>query len=398
LLKPHKSWGFFYLITFAPKMSQELPKVISFIDWYAPAYKAGGPVRSMINMVQLMHDKINFLICCSNSEIDGLGLSKNPEKLYVGYFGEKILYRNRPLFKKIKELTTPQTCFHINGIYSWNYSILPLLFVRFRFRKNRLVISPRGMLNPGALKIKTVKKLIFIQTLRLLKLTNKAIWHVTSDGEKTAVLKHFPSTKNIIVLSNIPILPSEQENHKVKVDGELNMFSVTRVVPIKRLETILLALKNYPIEANIIWDIYGPIEDESYCSHLINLAMECKNLKISFKNSLNAHELQNIASYYHLFCLPSDNENFGHAIYESFAFGVPVLISDQTPWKDLEKINAGFDLNHDALEDFSKVIHQFAEMNHENWTKWSIGASEFAKSNYLKDDWIKGYMALFAND
>ena len=39
-----------------------------------------------------------------------------------------------------------------------------------------------------------------------------------------------------------------------------------------------------------------------------------------------------------VFLLPTGGENFGHAIFEALSCGVPVLISDQTPWRGLEAI------------------------------------------------------------
>ena len=40
--------------------------------------------------------------------------------------------------------------------------------------------------------------------------------------------------------------------------------------------------------------------------------------------------------------LPSKGENFGHIIMESLAASTPVIISDLTPWKDLENARAMF--------------------------------------------------------
>ena len=36
------------------------PRVLVFIDWYAPGYKAGGPVRSLVNLVDHLRDRIDF--------------------------------------------------------------------------------------------------------------------------------------------------------------------------------------------------------------------------------------------------------------------------------------------------------------------------------------------------
>ena len=38
------------------------------------------------------------------------------------------------------------------------------------------------------------------------------------------------------------------------------------------------------------------------------------------------------------FLLPTGGENFGHAIFEALSCGVPALISDRTPWRDLLRV------------------------------------------------------------
>jgi glycosyltransferase involved in cell wall biosynthesis len=40
--------------------------------------------------------------------------------------------------------------------------------------------------------------------------------------------------------------------------------------------------------------------------------------------------------------MPTTHENFGHAIIESWGFGRPVLLSDNTPWKELQKEGLGY--------------------------------------------------------
>ena len=37
-------------------------KVIIFIDWYHPAFKAGGPISSIFNMVEFLGEEVNFFI------------------------------------------------------------------------------------------------------------------------------------------------------------------------------------------------------------------------------------------------------------------------------------------------------------------------------------------------
>jgi hypothetical protein len=39
--------------------------------------------------------------------------------------------------------------------------------------------------------------------------------------------------------------------------------------------------------------------------------------------------------------MPTTHENYGHAIIESWGFGRPVLLSDKTPWRDLQEKGLG---------------------------------------------------------
>ena len=44
------------------------PKVLVFIDWYLPGYKAGGPVRSLANLVDHLRGRVDFHIVTRNTE------------------------------------------------------------------------------------------------------------------------------------------------------------------------------------------------------------------------------------------------------------------------------------------------------------------------------------------
>ena len=61
-----------------------------------------------------------------------------------------------------------------------------------------------------------------------------------------------------------------------------------------------------------------------------------------------------------MFFLPSFSENFGHAINEALSVGVPVLISDKTPWRNLQEKGMGWDLSLDNRRAFIEVIEAMA--------------------------------------
>ena len=376
------------------------PQILSFIDWYEPAFKAGGPVRSMVNLVNLLKGNAALFVMCGNKEIDGTLLNIEYNQWTKGNQGEQVFYTSTPSLKQLKswKKENPNGVFHINGIYSLKFSILPLLFAKYFFPKTKVIVSPRGMLNKGALEIKSSKKQVFLTLAKLLGLFKKVTWHATSDEEKSRIKNVFPSVNPIQVLSNVPVAPSKTESRPPKIKGQLKMYTATRVVPIKKLETILKALTQFPVQAPIVFDVYGPIEDKHYADSLQELAKNITDFELNFKGSIEPHKLQQSTANYHLFCLPSANENFGHSIYEAFAAACPVLISDQTPWKNLYPQKVGFDLPLAELQPFSNAISMFTNMTQQEWEEWSNASLQFAKQHYLKEEWLHSYLTLFANN
>ena len=73
-----------YLFNFTLKLigkySKFYPSLVLFrnfilIPWFHPAYKAGGPIQSIANMVEQFHEKISYKIFCSNTDLNGTVLS-----------------------------------------------------------------------------------------------------------------------------------------------------------------------------------------------------------------------------------------------------------------------------------------------------------------------------------
>ncbi|HEX6181582.1 MAG TPA: glycosyltransferase, partial [Chitinophagaceae bacterium] len=148
---------------------------------------------------------------------------------------------------------------------------------------------------------------------------------------------------------------------------------------------------------DITFTIIGAIEDVAYwnkCSGIINSFAE--NIKVNMLEAQPVPRIQQVMNDHHLFVLPTRGENFGHAIFESLAAGRPVLISDQTPWRDLTRHKAGWDLPLDAPARFKEVVEEVTAMNREQLKEWCCGAKDYCK-NYLETSGIKEqYLKLFS--
>ena len=52
------------------EVNMKKKKILIFIDWFIPAYKAGGPIQSVSNMVTHLKSEFDFWIYTSNSDLN----------------------------------------------------------------------------------------------------------------------------------------------------------------------------------------------------------------------------------------------------------------------------------------------------------------------------------------
>ena len=108
-----------------------------------------------------------------------------------------------------------------------------------------------------------------------------------------------------------------------------------------------------------------------------------KDVKAEYKGVAKPNELDEILIKYDFFLFPTLHENFGHVISESLLRGTPVICSDQTYWRNLEKQKAGFDLPLDK-EVFKKTLNFCYEMTPEIHQEFIEGSTNLGK-NYALD-------------
>ena len=115
-----------------------------------------------------------------------------------------------------------------------------------------------------------------------------------------------------------------------------NVVSVGRIHRVKNLHFGLEALLNAPSSRPIKMTFIGPVEDEAYQKELVAMARNQDRVVVEFVGGMAPTELAPFWQKAHYFLSSTTQENFGHSIVEAWAHGCPVLISDRTPWRDLE--------------------------------------------------------------
>jgi len=116
-------------------------------------------------------------------------------------------------------------------------------------------------------------------------------------------------------------------------------------------------------------------------------------IKVNDKGELPSDKLFDSLTHYDFLFLPSRGENFGHIILESVMCGVPVIISDKTPWRDLELLKIGYDISLEDTTQFVKTIEAVSNWNSNQISEWKLTSFEFAKSKTDVSDLSRKYIS-----
>ena len=321
-------------------------RILAVVEWYPPAYKAGGPIRSVHNLMQLLRAQTDhhLEVVCGDRDLGSpsplVGIEPDVPHMRAGI---QVTYRSSVThawwLEKLRgtpDNPAPEVVY-LNSLFSVPFALHPLRAARAL--GIRVVLAPRGMLGAGALAIKPVKKKIFLTAARLLGLFRGVRWHASTEVEARDVRKVFPNAE-IHCASNVPIpsfhcLPPEH--------GEaVNWLALGRIHPIKNLHFALEALQDVDLNGKSLRvELVGPAEDEVYLQHLLSLSKP--GLDIVHLGAVPPHELGEVWGRSHALLMPTTHENFGHAVVEAWAHGRPVLLSDRTPWRGLSDVGLGWD-------------------------------------------------------
>jgi glycosyltransferase involved in cell wall biosynthesis len=360
------------------------------IPWFTPAYLAGGPIQSVFTMVNNC-DEMDFKIITSNLDINNVPLKNIPINQWVVfnkqtkvYYGDKqlSLFKHIHLIKSVKA-----NAVFIIGIYSFRFTILPILFSS----SANIILSARGMLHPPALRQKAFKKKLYLALLKPILKWKNVSFHATDETEKSHIQSVIGNQAKVRVAQNIPNI--RKSNVSYKSEGTINLLTVALIGPMKNHLQILKALKD--CKHNVQYDICGHIYFPEYWNECLKIIQQLpSNIKVFHHGPIPPNELDSFYTNAHVFICPSQSENFGHALFEGLSAGKPLITSNNTPWNDLEKNNAG--LNVEPIpEQLKNAIDFFAKINDTDYNKWSISAKDYSNNTVDIVEIKKAYYQMF---
>jgi glycosyltransferase involved in cell wall biosynthesis len=366
-----------------------MPKILLFIDWYLPGFKAGGPVSSCANMIAALRNEFEFFVVTRNTEycettpypeIPANEWVTRDKNEHVMYLSNDALNQRR-VTQLIKEFDG--NIIYINGIYSKYFSVFPLKAAKKIKKDFKIIVASRGMLSRSAIEVKQIKKKVFLALGKTFGWYSGVIFHATNVKEEKDIKSVFGPKTMVQIANNISGLSQLPANSISKTTNHLRLVSIARIAPEKNLLFLLRALQK--VKGIVLLDLFGQIYNEKYWEECkVVLAALPKNVKVNYCGMVNPDNVGSTIQKYHFLVLPSLGENFGHVVSESFTAGRPVLISNQTPWKDLKAENAGFDLPLINAGVWTRTIDSLSDLNQQEFDVFAQGAA--TKGNFIANN------------
>lgn len=371
------------------------PVILTFNKFYLPGYRAGGPIRTLANMVDRLGDLFDFRIVTLDRDSGDAGPYPAIEPgrwMQVGKAQVMYLPANRVSLSMLVGIgrdVTPDVIY-LNSFFDPTFTQRVLWARRLGLlHRAPIVLAPRGEFSLGALKLKRAKKLLYLRGSSLVGLYRHLTWQASSERERADILRDLPFVQSGDIIEAMDLAPGDDQAHVIpsvrKGGAPLQVCFLSRISPMKNLDFALRALAR--VKADVVFNIYGPKEVPGYwaeCEALI-CAMPA-NVRVKYERELIPTEVRATLSRHDLFLFPTRGENYGHVIHEALGAGLPVLISDQTPWGEVAERGVGWVHPLSDTDAFAVTIDDYASWGSERVAEHKARAVAYAHERALKVD------------
>jgi glycosyltransferase involved in cell wall biosynthesis len=363
------------------------PRILLTANVYLPGYLGGGPVRSIAGLVELLGDEFEMLVVTSDRDLKAsspytdvrLDAWNRVGKAYV-YYMRRRSQTIRGMARLLRE--TPHDLVYLNSFFSPRFSIIPLTVIRLGLAPKRpVLIAPRGEFSTGAYRLKSWKKRPFTGISRALSLHRGVRWHASSDQEADDICGVLGVRDAQVTVARNLVAPLRAvtgcaRNARSK-DAPLRVCFLSRISPMKNLDFALRVLTQ--VKTPVLFTIYGPKEDLEYwceCERLISTMPS--HVEVRYEGAIVNEQVPETIARHDVLFVPTRGESFGHVFLEAWSAGVPILISDQTPWKQLEEQGIGWDLALEEEHRYVGVLEALANVDRDARDDFGVRCRDFA--------------------
>jgi glycosyltransferase involved in cell wall biosynthesis len=276
-----------------------------------------------------------------------------------------------------------------------------------------LIVSPRGMLTPWAMRFHGFKKRLAWLLYQRRDLQSAQVLHATSHQE-AAEFRVLGLKQPIAVIPNGVTLPTEVQKSEAgsrKSAGRTILF-LSRIHPKKGLLdlveawTAVIQNSEFGIQNSDMWRVVVAGGDEN--GHLAEVKAEIAKLgarsreqgakrfeeSFQFIGEVADEAKWDLYRNADLFVLPTHSENFGIVIAEALACGMPVITTRGTPWEDLITHRCGWWVEIGA-KPLAEALNEAMRLSDEERRAMGLRGRRLVEENYTWPAAAKKMMAVY---
>ena len=319
-------------------------RVLHVSPYFPPAFRYGGPPASVLGLckgLQRAGVDVEVVTTTANgdaalpaapngTQYDGVPVRYAGASFPRRFFGARV---RTPL---AEALAHADVC-HIHGLWNvpeWWASHLA------RGRHVPYVISPRGMLQPAAMRRGRFRKAVAYRLLESRNLRRASMLHATSDQEADALRALALDVPIAVVPNGVDLAAADaaRRGYRARLGIPADAFVVLflgRLHRIKRLDLLADAFAAARAERPALHlVIAGPDEHRLVPGIRARLAAHAEAMHAI--GAVESAEKWALLKDADVSVQCSDSESFGLAVVESLAAGVPVIATRTCPWRVIE--------------------------------------------------------------
>ena len=344
------------------------PVVLVFVGNYLPGHKAGGIIRTVVNTVEHLCEEFTFKVITRDRDVGDTSPYLNVEVNRWQTVGNATVYYLPPESCTLTSLAglvrhTPHDALYLNSFFD-PLTVKTLVNLKLgRIESHRVIVAPRGEFAWASLGQKYSKKYPFMLAARLVGLYRGITWHASSSFEARDILGAMKvDPRAIHVAPDFTLKAADQDAQRsasALEQGSLRLVFLSRVAREKNLDYALKVLAS--VKSRVVYDIFGPTPDPAYWSECQALVRQLPdNITVNYRGAVGADDVVGVFSAYDAFLFPTGGEAYGHVIAECLLAGTPVLVSTETPWRNLQADGLGWDLDLQEPQLFIDAIESLA--------------------------------------
>jgi hypothetical protein len=221
-------------------------KILTFTKFYLPGFRAGGPIRTIANLVDKLGNEFDFFVVTLDRDSgDACAYEGIPTAEWCSVGRAMVMYLNLRTVSlggicRIVRKAEPDVIY-LNSFFDPVFTQRVLFARRIGLIKEvPVVLAPRGEFSEGALRLKRSRKRIFLRACGAFGLYRKVVWQASSKHERVDIERSLRFVRKEDVVEAVNLAPVAERDMwgggtTGYPDGVLRVCFFSRISPMKNL-------------------------------------------------------------------------------------------------------------------------------------------------------------------